>query len=165
MDTQSITGELREMAERLENMVDFLRAAGRLAESTDLFVLRRTLLRTCDDLLTPQKSLPPDDTPLGLVVDLKDPPPWIVHVTFRDKKGTQIPATWPFPDEATARHAYTLAVESGQFRQVIRKATKKDPKDSVHLVSVWRIIPDATDRFGNPKVMYEMVDMPADLAA
>lgn len=94
----------------------------------------------------------------GIKVDLSDPPPWIVHVSFLED-GEEIPVTWPFQDEKSARMAYALAVKSGQFVRVLRKATKKRPAFTVTLVSLWHVM-FGEDIHGKPSIWYRGVPVP-----
>lgn len=86
-----------------------------------------------------QPALPPPGSAHGvqhgMIVDFKNPPPWAVVVSFADVGDV----TWPFPTEEGARIAYALAVGSGQFTRVLRKASKTAPAMIVTLVSLWRL--------------------------
>lgn len=69
---------------------------------------------------------------MTLAVDRRKPR-WLVHVGHGDNE-----MTWPFERRQEAEAAYRLAVDSGQFRQVLRPATRTRPEFAVTLVSLWK---------------------------
>jgi hypothetical protein len=93
---------------------------------------------------------------VSLAVDHCNPPPWVVHVTFQ-QDGKELPVTWPFLDEASARAACSAAVASGQFTRTVRPASKARPAVTVPFVSLWRRA-DVLDRHGKPCLAYTQVD-------
>ena len=98
---------------------------------------------------------------MPIEVDFKQPPPWVVVVQFSRQKAE---VTWPFLSEGEARHAYDLAVCSGDFTWELRKATRNHPAFVVTMVSLWQLEwrPDIHDVL---RPLYRRVDVPTEEAA
>lgn len=102
----------------------------------------------------------------GIVVDFKNPPPWIVHLIFEKKRAGSsvaipVPTTWPFQTEEEARIAYGMAVGSGQFTRIYRSASKNVTELSGHLVGLWyRDDKEGVD--GTMHLSYTLVPVPDD---
>lgn len=96
----------------------------------------------------------------GIVVDLSDPPPWVVHVSFYEdvEGGREIPVTWPFATEEEARAAYSLAARSGRFVRVLKPGSKTRPAIAVNMVSLWFASMTETIH-GEPRLSYRMKRM------